>query len=200
MENKVVKYAPKEVIEELDNWEKPHNSVAVLLEDILYKLNGFTRETSQFVYGDSNEYSNTVGELAVAKHVFGIERLQPERETRYIVTDGGGNFYLENGSLYIDSAESNDAKDYRGQGMTKEQADALVDNFGGSAVEIPETERETRYYVEFKDNDGITTYVRASDSYPAYLTVAKPEYKVGLYHETAVKAQALYGGTIEEIK
>lgn len=63
-------------------------------------------------------------------------------------------------------------------------------------------ERETRYYVLSKDSSGNRLTVRkglyepiATNSNGSYT----PKYEDGLDHKTAEKAQALYGGTIEEI-
>ncbi|MHD0286830.1 hypothetical protein [Weissella tructae] len=65
-------------------------------------------------------------------------------------------------------------------------------------------EREPRYYVEFYDDKDMKWFVRASeitivDTVPEW-AIGTISYDCGLDHETAVKAQALYGGTIEEIK
>ena len=188
-----ITHAPQAVIDELSTIGSLTPSLVL---DNIYKLKRFNN-TRLWI-----SHQHTGKQLAIINHVFGDERLQPERETRYIVTDGGGNFYLENGSLYIDSAESNDAKDYRGQGMTKEQADALVDNFGGSAVEIPETEREIRYYVEFEDTDGETVVYFMTDlgivDYVQYDTVII--YEAGFSKQLAEAIVAEVGGEIKEIK
>ncbi|AIM63088.1 hypothetical protein [Weissella ceti] len=63
-------------------------------------------------------------------------------------------------------------------------------------------EREPRYYVDATDKDGCSFYLASSGAWVVRGTY-DPEtisYDCGLDHETAVKAQALYGGTIKEIK
>lgn len=63
---------------------------------------------------------------------------------------------------------------------------------------------ELRYFVKFKDFDGDTAIVAkgALTSVHVYFKTTHDDigYSNGIDHETAEKAQDLYGGTIEEIK
>lgn len=140
MENEVVKYAPKAVIEELDKIKNIDMIYELFQQGCVLDVTTFGNSNivDTWVYGIGYELT-LKRELAVINHVFGNERLQPEREPRY--------------------------------------------------------------YVKFIDSEGDLTYVRASNVRSVYLTLNfAPDYEQGIDYETAAKAQALYGGTIKEIK
>ncbi|ARQ94573.1 hypothetical protein pwc_39 [Weissella phage PWc] len=78
---------------------------------------------------------------------------------------------------------------------------AIVNHLMG--IERLQPEREPRYYVEFYDDVDDRSIIHGCSYLPVDVTfdnVYVPHYEHGLDHETAEKAQALYGGTIKEIK
>ncbi|AIM64225.1 hypothetical protein WS105_0635 [Weissella ceti] len=82
MANKVT-HAPKAVIDELDRGD--FNTPL----DLLYTLseNGIKETTKWFI---QEEVDAIEAQKALVNHVFGNERLQPEREPRYVVEVGEG--------------------------------------------------------------------------------------------------------------
>lgn len=135
MTNEVVKYAPKAVIEELDHSYK-QLTLAGLFENIDGKDRWLKHTADWFNLDlmDPDEYQELV-----AKHVLGIERLQPERENRwYVQDDVHGNTYWE-----LDCNNHPTEWDFNAHGqptyengMTKEQATEYAELFGGEVKEI----------------------------------------------------------------
>lgn len=142
MTNEAVKYAPKAVIDELDNNAKdyiPFGLLEVIIKPEFDNMVNTRNWYKRMRESDINE-SILKTQMAIINHVFGNERLQPEREPRY---------YVE-----------------------------FVDDMGNN--------------IQILSSNYLKVSICYSDS--------TPNYEEGLNHGTAVKAQALYGGTIEEIK
>lgn len=214
MTNKIT-HAPQAVIDWVDNLYNSDDNLFDLQDLLNGFMDGGNEALIDWKFDNGSSYKSIFE--AIVKHAMGIERLQPERETHYIVTDGGGNFYLEDGSLYVDSAENHDAKDYQGQGMTKEQAIGLVNLFGGEVVEIPE--REIRYYT-IKKLGGrldsrrgayvVNELIRHSVNGREYMFIERtsvespedyqPAYERGMSYKMAKAISDETGAEIEEIK
>jgi len=144
-----VTHAPQEVIDELDT------AMRTLAGDGVYELfrNGQVLDANDFdVYKNNSVaawvYSGDVSsklvmrELAVINHLLKIERLQPERETRY----------------YVEFIGTNDIS----------------------------------WEVRSSNTKSVGVFLKCEDEFRSY--------EQGITHDLAVKAQALYGGEIKEIK
>lgn len=134
-----VKYAPQEVINELDLWNKSPDSIIDLLEDIECEMYDFTSNTSNYVYSPENTYPEICKrELAIVNHVFGDERLQKREPRWYVVSDdkdGECVVYFKTDLNIIDFIHYGDVITYK-RGMSKQLADAIVAEVGGEKVEV----------------------------------------------------------------
>lgn len=128
-----VKDAPKAVIEELDNFDDGENFPSGLLTWIIDHEDSL-ENTTKWLYRSDNQREK---EVAVVNHVFGNERLQPEREPRWTV-EKEINGYTK--SLVFESGETN-FRSYTPNatymfGLTEEQARGYAELFGGEPKEI----------------------------------------------------------------
>lgn len=129
-----VKYAPKAVIDELDDFEGTPSDLFSEDEGILLKLS----KTGKWVFLSAGAWQKE-REIAVYNHVFGDERLQPEREPRYYVNsidvDGEDVTYYLTDLRILDFCQSRENVKYE-CGMSKQLAEAIVAEIGGTIEEI----------------------------------------------------------------
>jgi len=137
-----VTHAPQEVIDELDSIDLYKISIKDLLNGIYGISFPPLTNVRKWLASDPSREEHEYHAQAIIAHVYGDERLQPERETRY--------------------------------------------------------------YVEFIDTNDVSWEVRSSNTknvgvFLKHENVFLP-YEQSITHDLAVKAQALYGGEIKEVK
>lgn len=143
--------APQEVIEHLDENAlvgPSHGMIYVLfseggildIEDV-----ELSNPVSEWVYGGTlGSTFSREREQAVINHVFGGEKLQPEREPRfYVQNDTHGNTYFDLSlrDAYGDQVPTQQDFNAHGKptyerGMSEEQADLFIQAFGGTKEKL----------------------------------------------------------------
>lgn len=125
-----ITHAPQAVIDELSTIGSLTPSLVL---DNIYKLKRFNN-TRLWI-----SHQHTGKQLAIINHVFGDERLQPERETKYYVSsednDGETVVYFMTDLGIIDCAQYDTVIIYEA-GFSKQLAEAIVAEVGGEIKEI----------------------------------------------------------------
>lgn len=142
MTNKIT-HAPQEIIDLLDKYKetKKHSilNFLSLVNDVDFPQSKW-RILHYFMYDPERFYSKDLPyEQAAINHVFGDERLQPEREPKYYVSsednDGGTVVYFV-GDLGIIGFFSHEYDIPYEQGFSKKLAESIVAEVGGEIKEI----------------------------------------------------------------